>query len=217
MEQFPSNNKLTPNDDAESAKDPKRVEKVIEGEASLRKKPLGKRMRETFISGDDARGVGTYVIFEVLIPAAKDAVSDAVSQGVERMLFGEAISQRAGRRGSITSRARERSVVNYGSFSKGAQNPREASRQRMSQQARAQHDFEEILIDTRFEADSVLEKMYEMLSKYDAVTVSDLYSLVGITSEFTDEKYGWRSLSGSRVVRVSGGYLLDLPRPEPIV
>ena len=43
-------------------------------------------------------------------------------------------------------------------------------------------------------------------------TVADLYELVGVTGEYTDNKYGWDSLGSASVTRVRGGYLVDLPR-----
>src|SRR5690606_17881328 len=76
----------------ENAEKPK-FEKVADGEH--RKKSLGKKISETF-TGDDARSVGEYVLFDVVIPAAKTMISDAVGQGVERMLFGEARRPRTG-------------------------------------------------------------------------------------------------------------------------
>ena len=98
MEDYPSNShkKKTPPKAIEEAK---KVERVVEGEVIRRKKPLGKRFAELFIGGD-AKSVGSYVMFEVLLPAVKDTLADAMSQGVERMLFGEArsTSRRTGRR-----------------------------------------------------------------------------------------------------------------------
>lgn len=87
----------------------------------------------------------------------------------------------------------------------------------MSRRARANFDFDEIILPTRVEADQVLERMFDLLDKYEIVTVADLYDLVGVDSNYTDEKYGWEDLRGADVDRLSrGGYLLDLPRPEPL-
>lgn len=97
---FPSNQHKDKEDvepKKEEAKE--KVEKVVETEPVRRKKPLGTRLKETFFGGD-TRGVWGYVTQEVLVPAAKDVIADAVSQGIERMVYGEAksTSRRTGRR-----------------------------------------------------------------------------------------------------------------------
>jgi len=40
--------------------------------------------------------------------------------------------------------------------------------------------------------------------------------LVGLAATHTDNKWGWTDLSGAGVSRIRGGYLLDLPEPEPL-
>ena len=78
----------------------KKVDRVTEGGAIRRKKSLSKQFKETFVGGD-INGAAQYVIFGVLIPAAKDAIADAGAQGIERLIFGE--SRKASRRGGPES------------------------------------------------------------------------------------------------------------------
>ncbi len=85
----------------------------------------------------------------------------------------------------------------------------------MSRQARAGHNFDEIILDQRAEAEEVIDKLFELVSRYDTATVADLYELVGLSATHTDHKWGWSDLHGSGVSRVRGGYLLDLPEPVP--
>jgi hypothetical protein len=87
----------------------------------------------------------------------------------------------------------------------------------LSRGSRARHSFDEIVIQSRPEAEEVLDRLYDLISKYELARVSDLYSLTGFESSHTDYKWGWTELTGSGVSRVrSGGYLLDLPEPEPL-
>jgi hypothetical protein len=70
------------------------------------------------------------------------------------------------------------------------------------------------VIASRQEAEEVLDRMYDLISQYDAVTVAELYELTGLESSHTDQKWGWEDLRGSGVGRVrGGGYLLELPEP----
>lgn len=211
MEDYPSNSRKV----NKEKEDPKKVEKVISGEAKRRKKPLRKRFAETFIGGDDAVSVWSYIVNDVLVPAAKDMVSDALREGVERVLFGESRSR--GPRGRSSS-----SYVSYNQvrpsspYSRREEPRREDPRREMTRRGRASHDFDEIVIDTKVEAEEVLDSMFALLEQYEIVTVADLYEMLGQTSEYTDAKYGWSDLRGSGVTRIKGGYLLDLPKPQPL-
>lgn len=210
MEEFPANSHKIRSTPAEEPAETKKVEKVIEGDVVRRKKPLGKRFAETFFGGD-ARGVVAFVVMDVLIPAAKDTIADAFSTGIERMLFGEvrSASRRTGSRPSGSS------YTSYNRYSQGpAATRREEPRNQMSRRGRASHDFDEIILDSRAAATEVIDRLFDLVSRYEQATVSDLYSLVGVSGNYTDEKWGWTDIRGAGVTRVRNGYLLDLPRPE---
>ena len=207
MDNFPNNSHKAKD---EGAKPDKKIEKVIEGEVTRRKKPLGKRFAESMLAGEDAHSVMGFVVMDILLPAAKDMMADAVSQGFERMIYGEvkSTSRRGGHRPSGSS-----GYVSYNRFSSPSR--REDSRP-LSRRSRASHDFDEIIIETRVEAEAAIDGLFEIVSKYDAATVADLYELVGVSGNYTDDKWGWTGLRGASVTRVRGGYLLDLPKPEPL-
>jgi hypothetical protein len=215
MEQFPSNSRRDrPVAARTPAKaEPKKIEKIVTGNVSRQKRSLGKKFHETFI-GEDARGVWNFVAFDVLIPAAKDMLSDAVSQGIERMLFGESRGPSRRRRGS--SGGSTAGYINYNRYSSGPYRSDETRPPGMSRKARASHDFDEIVLDSRVDAEEVIDRMFDLINQYESATVSDLYELVGISGNFADEKWGWTNLAGAGVRRNRDGYLLDLPRPIPL-
>ena len=210
--EFPSN-KRPPGRPAKAAKET--VEKVVTGKVVTRRKPLTRRFAETFIA-EDSQSVGRYILLEVLIPAAKDLISDMVSQAVDRTLFGGGRSGR-GRSGYHPSGSTSHVSYNrYGSSTTGPPWRREEERPGISRSARRNHDFDEIVLATRAEANEVIDRLFDLISKYEQATVSDLYDLVGLEAKFTDEKYGWRDMRGVQALRVGGGYLLDLPKPEQL-
>ncbi len=185
----------------------KEITRVTTNEVVQRKKPLGRKVIESF-TGDDIHSVGGYILMDVLLPAAKTAISDAVGQGIERLLFGDSRPRSSSTRiggGGYTSYNRMHSS------STRRDEPRTISRQ-----ARATHDFGEVILQTRGEAEDVLDQLTALIEQYDIATVSDLYQLVGITGNFTDDQWGWADLRGARVVRVREGYLIEVPRPTPI-
>lgn len=197
-------------DDATVPKDGERPKQtqITSKKATIRKKSPLVRFREVFF-GDDARSVASYVAQDVLLPAAKDMISDAVTQTVERILFGDSSPARRG-----TSRSSNASYTPYHRASASYKKSSGTSDRRGDRRKRASHDFDDIEFDTRAEAEVVLDRLYDLVNDYDYATVSDLYDLVGIDAKFTDENYGWYDLRGSTIRRIRSGYILDLPKPE---
>lgn len=214
MDEFPSNSEKS-RGRPERKEQPKKVERVVQGKVVRRKKPLGKRFVEAFLGdGGDRRSVGSFITESIVIPALKETLADAFQQGLEVMLFGEArsTSRRTGRRPG------EYGPVAYHRMSRpGRDDPRDRNTPReISRRGRANFDFDEIILSTRVEAEEVIDRMFDLVANYEVATVADLYDLCAIDSNFTDQKWGWEDFRGAGIQRVTSGYLLDLPRPEPI-
>lgn len=191
--------------DAQASK-PEResTEKVITGKVIQRKETLGRKIATTF-TGDDAQGVFHHLVLDVALPAAQNLVVDMVSTGIERLIFGD-----AARRPGSSSALRGTKYVPYDKVAKTVSNA-VSERRVLNDRARRDHDFDQIILEDRTEAEKVLIKLRELVDSYETAAVADLYDAVGITPAFTDNKYGWTNLTDAGITRVRGGYLLDLP------
>ena len=59
--------------------------------------------------------------------------------------------------------------------------------------------------------------MDELIETYGMVSVMDLYDLVGVSGNYTDNKYGWVNIKNAEPVRtMGGGYMLKLPKAIPL-
>ena len=181
----------------------KRVEKVVTGAVTTRKKSGVRKFAEEFIS-EDAKNIKSYVFGEVLIPAIKKAIADIVTDGIDMILYG---GSKPGHRRSTVDRP---SYVNYAS--------RDTRATRDSRYTtNSGYSFEDIILDSRAEAEEVLERMDELIEAYGLVRVADLKDLVGVSGPYTDNKYGWTNIRNAEIVRVrDGGYWIKMPRPIPI-
>ena len=83
MENYPSNSHKTREQNTD-----KKVEKVVSGKTSTKKKSGIRKLSDTFLS-EDIGNVKNYIFAEVLLPAAKKLVSDIVTNGIDMMLYGE--------------------------------------------------------------------------------------------------------------------------------
>lgn len=214
---YPSNSHKSKQAAAEPAAAPERreVKPVITGEAIKRKPPLSKRIAETF-TGDDAQSVGAYLLLEVVVPAVKSLISEAVSQGTDRMLWGDAARMRSapGRGGRTRVGHTPYNTMSGGGGRPVGNNRTEPQGNRsISRHDRESFNFKEILLEDRGDAEIVLDRLGDLIDEYQTASVADLYSLTGISQEFTDNRWGWDSLEGARVVRAGRMFMLDLPVP----
>ena len=189
----------------------KKVEKVIHTDAVIRKKPLGRKVREMF-TGNDAKSVASYVFVDVMIPAARNMLFDMVTEGASRALFGDT---RPVRRTDGT-----RGYTSYDRIATGigrAMSPDlRSSRPTVPDRVRATHDFGEIVLPTRAEAQLVLDGLNDLIDQYNVATVGDLYDLLGTSHNFPDELWGWTDIRGSYISQIRDGYLLNLPETRQI-
>lgn len=175
----------------------KKVEKIVKGAVKSKKKNGIDRLKDNFIS-EDAANIKTYVVMDVLIPAVKKAICDIVKNGVDMILYGE--SGRSNRRPS-----------EYVSYDRRYLD-RGDSRFYNADRARIGYSYNDIILETRGEAEDVLARMDELIELYGMVSVADLYDLVGITGNYTDNKYGWTNIRNAEPVHVRDGYMLRLPK-----
>jgi hypothetical protein len=189
----------------DAADTPQVVGPVISGGAIERKEPIRKKFLQAY-AGDSAKSVGEYLVMDVIVPGTKNIISDMVTQGINRLLFGSSRPS-GGVRSNIGGSG-------YGKFFNGGGGNQQSTPAQMTQQARANHSFGEIILLTRADAELVIDSLRELIEQYGNAKVTNLYSLVGISSDFTDQKYGWTNLARAGVIQIREGYLLDLPRPE---
>lgn len=187
----------------------KEIKKVAS--ATKRKKSMTKKFKEAFIGEDgDDQSVADYILYDVLVPAAKNTISDMVTGGIEMLLYGE-------RRGnSRMNRDRGRSYVNYSGYSTKRDGDRSHNSSRVRRSARDRVYNDDIVLPTRGEAEQVIDSLLDIIDQYGSASIADLYSLTGIDSDFTDNSYGWTNLSTASVSRTRDGYILNLPRAYPI-
>lgn len=213
MQDFPANSqKAKARSETPPPPERPKIERVTTAEAVRRKRGLGRKFKDTFIAGN-ARDTVDYMIVDVVVPAIKDTMIDAFQGGIERLFNG---NTHRSRRHSAPSAYSTAPRVNYQSMSKPPSAEFPAQRM-LSRRARNQQDFGEIIIESRREAEDVLEQMYEILSRFGEVKLSDLYTMTGIASSHVDHKWGWTSLQGAKLARTRDNrFLLDLPEPEDL-
>lgn len=201
MEDYPSNS-IKPKEPKKDSIPEKKVEKIVTNPVKVKKKSDIRKIADVFVS-EDISNVKSYVLMDVLVPAFKKLIDDIVSDGVHMILYG---GTGRDRRGSGASR------ISYGGFY-----PKDNTRPNTQpSRIRSAYDYDDVIIQSRGEAQDVLDRLDEAISKYGLISVADFYDLVGITGDYTDYKYGWTDISSASIVRTRDGYMIKFPKALPL-
>lgn len=179
----------------------KRVLKVVKGSTKTKPKSKVHKFTDTFLS-EDIDSVKDYVVSDVMIPAFKKLVSDIIRDGIDMLLYGESGRRKDGRDSS--------DYVSYSRYYDRKDDRRSEPR------ARTRFDYNDIIFETRGDAERVRSQMMDIIDTYGFVTVADLYDLSDLDAPYTSNKYGWTSLRSAESVRGRDGYLLKLPKASLI-
>ena len=185
------------------------IAQVVEsGTTKERKKSVGRRFREQF-AGDDAKTVGQVLLFDVVVPATKNLLFDLVREGAQRLLFGGSRPS-----GGLFSGSGVGGRTNYKAYSGSGVITQTSSPsvRELTPQQRAMNDFSGVVLGSKEEAYRVLEVLTDLIEQYGVASVNDFNACVGLTSDFTQQKYGWTNLNTAGVRAVREGYLLEMPK-----
>lgn len=174
----------------------------------LKKESFVSKMQKSMF-GEGASEVGTYVFWDVLIPAAKDTIRDIVTKGMEMWLFGSDSRRRSGSR-------RSGPIIHYDSYSRERRPSRATVDYPRRREGRYSNRLSEVVFSYEEEASEVLEFMLDILEKYNSVSVADFYEIAGLAAEsdYTDNSWGWYDLRRTRTVRTRDGFEIIFPEPE---
>lgn len=73
------------------------------------------------------------------------------------------------------------------------------------------YDPDEIILDTRAQANEALSELNSIIMRYGQASIAHFYDIVGVTGEWTDNRYGWTSLRGAAIKPVREGFVIILP------
>lgn len=180
----------------------KKIEKVVKGTVRTKKRSGLTKITDQLVS-EDVNNVKSYILTDVFIPAVKKLVYDIITDGFSMILYG---STGAGKKKTIGSN------VSYSQL----YGRRDDDRRTLSTSS-SRFEYDDLIFDSRGEAEAVLNQMDVIIDTYGFVSVADLYDLADLSAPYTSNKYGWTNVSTADVARLrDGGYVIKLPRAMPI-
>ena len=221
---YPSNSHLSHIKASKEATDtpeeaPKKIEPVVEGKVTARKKSIGRQMREIFL--EEGENLRDWFIKDVFIPTIRGMIVGAFGQMTTG--FQQALEEKLtpGERSSITRPP----GVGHVPYNRYSASTRVVSRSAVTTpayqpRARRSNDVQEIVFESRQDAINVVLQLEGVIERYGHTTVGDYYSTIndpGLVPTSTDEEWGWTNLTRARPMPVrGGGYVITFPQPEPV-
>ena len=170
----------------------KKLEKVTTGKVTVRQQTDIQKVVSAFLA-EDLATVKERIINDYAIPMLKNGIWSIFSSALSLMIFGE-----------DRSRSQSSNYVrgSSNSYDRYYANPNRS--QPVNQ--RVIPNWQNLTSDSRADMEGILDQMWEAI----------LYDLAGMTCNFTDNKYGWKDLTGAYIKNVPGGYSIVFPKPVPL-
>ena len=199
--------------EVDGAPEKKDIKKVVTVEPKKVKKGLLNRLVKGIVGPEGLPGIGAYVNDEIVKPAIKNIIVDAVTSGINMVMYGDSKPTRGGGYNHYARTSHHTSRTNYTSRYTSQQPEPSERRARPSR-----YGVEEYIIEDRYDASHVLTSLTENADMYDNVSIADYYDLIGVPSQYTDNQYGWTidTISRATIVPVRGGYVIKFPPVEVI-
>lgn len=201
MQEYKPNSRLSKEREAESAK-PKKANKVVSGNVKTRTNK-SRKFLGTFVASD-ANSVWETIFMDVLVPSLKKLVSEGITTAADLFIYGESRDR---------GRTKSGSKVSYRSYYDDRYGDKRDGRRRP---VSTRFDYDDLVFESRGEAEMVLDHMRGSIADYNLVTVGDMYDFAGVTAPYTAHNYGWTSIRSAEVKRVHDGYIIELPKAMAI-
>lgn len=203
---LPSNSLMNQKEKEEPSIEKLEVVPVVSGKVVRKKKSLGRKFVDTFIS-EDITDIPNYLKTQVLVPLIKKTVLDTMSI----LLNGKT---RGGYNNSNEVRRYDRMGIGSSGnvYIMGSSNANQNS-------SIKKKTFNDLYYESASDGEDVEENIKGIFNTYRKVRVADVLELSKMSEyiEFTDNNYGWTDLTGMQLVYDSnGGATLKMPPAHPL-
>lgn len=207
-------NNSNSNRSKENKGDDKKVKTVVKSKVVQKKKSGLSKVVDSFITTETG-SIKEYVIYDVIIPEVQNIISNVIKGSIDMLFHGEVRKNYGGRQGGYGNASRV-SYADY--YDRGRQNLSRRNNDYRRERSSIM-SVDDIIFETRDDAEAVLDRMDELVDCYGVVSVADVFELSGVSGNgFTDRNYGWTNIRNADIERERGGsgYCLRLSRPTNI-
>jgi hypothetical protein len=182
----------------------KRIEPITQ-QVTVKKESELKKFKQQFFS-EDVKSVRGHIFMNVIIPGIQRLLSDTVKNGIDWFIYGvKGTSSQSGMRN-----------VSYSNYYDKMRSGGTPTIPNSAYNKPNIYSINDVSFRDRGEAEEVLLRMREVIDKYGMASIADFYDMISQKHTFTDNKYGWRDLKDTEVIRVRDGYSIQFPKIIPL-
>lgn len=190
---------------ATDTKTNKKIEVVVD-EKVVVKPNMFKRIANAIVDPEGFTDIKTNLKDQVKRQAA-DSVKNIISSGlkgaVDALFYGQSTN--------YSNYSNPFGKTQYSQYSNGVKrvgNSQPQTRQRKIFNSRR------YIIGNEPDAEAVIQALTGQIIEYGSARVADFYNLIDISTDYTDNSYGWTDLSSAGIEAVPNGYVVVLPTPQ---
>lgn len=207
-ESYPGNSYKQRDQQTKQKQQPAKTDEVYKprqvAQAKTRKKSIFKKF-VSYIVEDQVEFARERTLIEIILPGLKNLIYDAATGMLDGILFGEDSRRSSNTNIRAHSGGRRDDRVSYNKMYD------DRERRRSSSYRDAPYDPDDIILDTRSQARDVLDELDYVIRKYGQASIATFYDIVGVTGNWTDNRYGWTDLRGASIKPVRDGFMIILP------
>lgn len=183
------------------------------------KESIGTKLKDTFLNGRNLKDVGVAVVSNIIVPRIIDGIADASKAAIDGLFYGEtrvrSTRYDTGNRTNYSSLSRPGSGSTRGGVADRGGRIQDRNGTNYGGSMRR---FVNIPIQTRYDAECILEYMRERIEEAECVSVLEYYDIFESEDvlqyrKFTDNKWGWFNLDNIGIRHIPNGWVIDLPEP----
>lgn len=187
----------------ESSKDREKRDPIVNKDAiAKKKKTLGKKLMKKLFNADDISDMRDYILTEVVLPGIGQFGLNALSV----IFFNEPLDTDFFPGKKKKKKAYDR--ASYSSYYEKKKRSKERSRRREEEEEEV--DYQEIVLLHREDAEKIVDEMHDRIDEEGSVSIAELYDMIDVAGEISDNDYGWTKKGSIGIKKVSGGWLIDV-------
>lgn len=164
---------------------------------------------------DTSKPFSQWLLHDLVIPNTM-RLTGTILHGVVSKLFGNGAGNFVNNAYHLANSWWGSSTPYYGSGNyqyptQGTQSNNKPTSQQQASQAST--DLTSYALQSREDAERVLEGLGAYIDTYDTVPVSAFFELIGVPAPYTYHDFGWTNLADAKVITVENGWSIKFPKP----
>lgn len=183
------------------------VSEVIESNSNEPKRPLLERAIYGVIGPGGLQDSLKVATKTIILPGLKNLIAETLHGAINNFLYRDGGERYRSSYGGVTR-------AGYLDYSDRyiSRDRQDTSYSRVSYAPSGGRSVRQFAIKSESDAMAIVSDLRDRICDYGQATISDYYDMIGQQTDFSQDRYGWTSLNGVNIRKVSNGWVIDFPQ-----